>query len=79
MDSNFFCLHESHGEPEKRILQVGQIINLPPVNGSSLELGLFMIAAVLVNNVPSRRAKRSIKNVESGAIMLRDVSCISIT
>lgn len=51
MNRNIFGLHQSHSEPKERFGQVDQVVNLPPFNIGNLELRVFMIAAVFVDDI----------------------------
>lgn len=51
MDRNTFGPHQSHSEPKERFGQVGQIVNPSPFNIGNLELRVFMIAEVFVDDI----------------------------
>jgi hypothetical protein len=51
MNCNVLGLHQRHGELKEWFGQVDQVVDLSPFNVSNLELRVFMIAAVFVDDI----------------------------
>ncbi|KAK4866605.1 hypothetical protein LT330_008158 [Penicillium expansum] len=65
VDCNVSSLHQSHGEPKERFGQMNQVVDLPPFDISNLELRVFMITAVSVDDIPepARTAKHQKRRI----------------
>lgn len=64
VNSHVFSLHKSHSELKEWFGQVDQIVNLPPFNIGNLELGVFMITAIFVDDIS--QSMRTAKHQEGG-------------
>jgi hypothetical protein len=51
MNCNVLGLHQSHGKLKEWFGQVDQVVDLLPFNVSNLELRVFMITVVFVNDI----------------------------